>query len=99
MKLSAIFEKSSYNTVSVAYDLERQLPDGEWEVVPVRVSGVVHTERDPFGTGDSPTEHTFEPRSVEVAETGQQIDVDAFYKMISQSAAEWIEDQAIESSY
>lgn len=99
MKLSAIFEKSTYDTVSVDYDLERQQPNGEWETIPVRISGVVHTEYDPFGTGDSPTEYEFEPRTVEVIETGEKIDVKAFYSMIEPSAAEWIDDQAVGNTY
>lgn len=100
MKIRAILERAGANrtTSSVEYELEEQQPNGDWIARMVIVSGYVTVEQDPFGTGDSPSETSFDPVSVVDKETGQKMDVKAFYASISRSAAEWIDEQAIQNA-
>lgn len=100
MKIRAILERAGIDRTpaSVEYELEEEQPNGDWIARMVVVSGTVTIERDPYGTGDSPTDSSFDPLVVVDKETGEQLDVKAFYAMITPSAAQWIEDQAVQNA-
>jgi hypothetical protein len=75
MKLCHIVESRSVMNVPVSIEHRMQVQNPQlesgWDQLDVVVSGVVSIERDPFGTGDSPTEYYFEPQTV-VSETTNQ---------------------------
>ena len=99
MKLQALLERDSRTPTSVEYEQEFQGPDGEWDSRMLEVTGDLITEYDPYATGDSPSQSTFEPRSVTVKDTGEELDLVAFLKTLDEKSYQWLINQAAENSY
>lgn len=96
MKIRPLLEGrygQSRTPVDVRTELERPNPQGEngWDSFTVTITGFVTAERDPYGTGDSPTEYMFEPQSAVVDQTGQPFDV----KTLDDQEWDAVQNQAI----
>lgn len=96
MKLHNILvEMESRIPVEVTVEREEKsdAPEAEngWILRAIVIRGHLLVHRDPFGTGDSPTEYEFIPNEAIYQETGQPFDINLLNK------AEWdyVESQAI----
>lgn len=95
MKIRQLLERDNSTPATVEYELEYQRPDGEWDSSIIEINGRVHTEHDPYNTGDSPAQTTFEPVSAYDKTTGKPFDL----SMIKdQKAWDWISQQAAEQA-
>ena len=90
MLVKQLFERATRVPVTVNFEQEVETSPGEFNTQPLVITGFVTTERDPFGTGDSPTEHRFEPTSI--TSQGEPVPLTA---ITDQSDWDWIENQAI----
>ncbi len=92
MKLQELYEAPS---VSVTVEYEWEDPKSEeGESHMINVECKVTTSRDPYGTGDSPTEHEVEFKSATFKDTGKPFNVD----LIPEKDWEWIDDKAIRAA-
>lgn len=91
MKIHHILERrDSAEPAGVDFEHEVQDANGEWHSVMIRVSGQMRVERDPYGTGDSPSQTTFIPTDAYVIDTGEPFDL----KTLSPKELDWIYNNA-----
>lgn len=93
MKIRQLLERDTSVPSTAEYEYQFQLPNGEWSTEMIEISGYVHTEHDPYNTGDSPTQTTFEPVEATVKSTGKPFDMNLIkdhkvWDQISHEAAE-----------
>lgn len=86
-------ERSNRQLTTVQFDQEIETSPGEWDTRTLTIRGFVDAERDPFGTGDSPTEYSFEPQQV-LDPQGNEVDPNS----LSDSEWAYIEDEAIRNA-
>lgn len=95
MKIRQLLERDSSEPASVEYEFEFQRPDGEWDSTMIEIRGNVHTQYDPYNTGDSPTQTHFEPIEATDKSTGKPFDL----KLIKdQKSWDWISQEAAEQA-
>ncbi len=99
MKLKALLERDTSVPTSVDYEQEFQDANGEWDYRFITIEGNCITEYDPYATGDSPSQSTFEPTRAFVKDTGEEIELTPFLKSLDPKSYQWIVDQACENAY
>lgn len=98
MRLTPIIEQRgvSRHAASVEYTEYGNTPETEDTVVGMyEINGTVTVESDPFATGDSPTESTFEPVSAIDKKTGKPVSLQQLLARIPEDQYQELVDRAI----
>lgn len=94
MNLKQLLEGRGLSQMPVTLEFEQEVinSNDEAEYRMLTVVGTVETELDPYGTGDSPTDQSFEITSVCVTDTGEKIDP----RLLTDDEFSHIQDLAIQ---
>lgn len=99
MKLRTLLERDVTVPASVTFEYERPLPDGEVEYVDVTIEGTCTVLTDPYGTGDSPTDTSFDADRAFVTDTGEQLDLNVLIKDLGPEYFGRLSAQACNSAF